>query len=95
MGRPKMNLPWGDTTVIGQIIGTLSQSAVDEIFVVVGGAQAEVEEAIDNVLLKKPVKTLLNQRFAEVEMTFSTQVGLRALDPRIEAAMIVLGDQPQ
>jgi molybdenum cofactor cytidylyltransferase len=95
MGRPKMNLPWGSTTVLGQIITTLSQSNMDEIFVVVGGAQGEVEEAIRIAQVEKPVKTLLNPRFAEAEMTYSTQVGLRALGEKFEAAMIVLGDQPQ
>ena len=95
MGRPKMSLPWGDTTVIGQIMGTLSASRLDEIFVVVGGASADVEEAIQNVQVSTPVKTLLNPHFAEVEMTYSVQVGLRALGEKFKAAMIVLGDQPQ
>ncbi len=90
-----MSLAWGDTTVIGQIMGTLSASRLDEIFVVVGGASADVEEAIQNVHVSATVKTLLNPHFAEVEMTYSVQVGLRALGEKFKAAMIVLGDQPQ
>jgi molybdenum cofactor cytidylyltransferase len=73
----------------------LSQSDLDEIFVVVGGAQGEVEEAVQNAQVEKPVKTLLNPHFADAEMTYSAKVGLKALGERFEAAMIVLGDQPQ
>ena len=34
MGRPKMTLPWGETTVIGQVVQVLDQAGVDEIVVV-------------------------------------------------------------
>ena len=34
MGRPKLILPWGDTTVIARVVDALQQGGVDEILVV-------------------------------------------------------------
>lgn len=91
MGRPKMTLPWGQTTVIGQVVGCLHAAGLDDIVVVTGGARTEVETAVSRL----PARVVFNPRFAEGEMLLSLQVGLRALDPQCEAALIALGDQPQ
>ena len=37
MGEPKMGLPWGATTVIGQVIAVLVGSGLDDVVVVTGG----------------------------------------------------------
>jgi len=42
MGRPKMILPWGDTTVIRQVVSVLLTAKVDDIVVVTGGARDDV-----------------------------------------------------
>jgi molybdenum cofactor cytidylyltransferase len=91
MGRPKMLLPWGDTTVIGQVVRTLARARLSEIVVVTGGARQEVEAA----LKEHPARTVYNPRFAEDQMALSLQVGLASLPAGINAALIVLGDQPQ
>ena len=49
MGRPKLILPWGSTTVIGQVLATLAQGKVDEIIVVTGAVRTEVEFAVFQV----------------------------------------------
>ncbi len=91
MGRPKMILPWGETTVIGQVAKVLLAVGVDDVLVVTGGARDEVEGALTGV----PVRTVFNPGFANGEMIQTLQVGLVALDRDVDAALVVLGDQPQ
>lgn len=95
MGRPKMYLPWGDTTVIGQVVYTLTQAGLDEIIIVTGGAHNQVELTIDDLPTEIPVRTIYNTNYTDGEMTISFQVGLSSLDERIEATLFALGDQPQ
>lgn len=91
MGQPKMLLPWGDTTVIGQVVRTLAQARLHEIIVVTGGASQQVEAA----LKAYPVRTVYNPCFADDQMTLSLQVGLASLSAEVDAALVALGDQPQ
>lgn len=91
MGRPKLTLPWGDSTVIGRVVGVLAAGGVSEIIVVTGGAQGEVERALADL----PVKTAFNPAFAEDDMLRSLQIGLAALSETSQAVLIALGDQPQ
>ena len=37
MGRPKMALPWGDTTVLGHVINVFRAAEVEDVLVVGGG----------------------------------------------------------
>ena len=46
MGQPKMLLPWGETTVLGQVIETVQSAGVGNILVVTGGAREQVEEIV-------------------------------------------------
>ncbi len=91
MGRPKMVLPWGETTVIGRVVEVLLASGVEDIVIVTGGARKEVESALAGY----PLRIVYNPDYADGEMTRSLQVGLYALGTRVEAALVVLGDQPQ
>lgn len=91
MGQPKMILPWGQTTVIGKIIATLVQAGLSDVYVVTGGNQKELEKALPQL----PLNFVFNPDYANGEMLSSVQVGLRSIHGSIEAALIVLGDQPQ
>jgi molybdenum cofactor cytidylyltransferase len=91
MGQPKMLLPWGNTTVIGKVVKTLIDAKVNHIKVVIGGAHTGIEEA----LKAYTVNYIFNQDYANEEMLKSAQLGLTALNNDINAALIVLGDQPQ
>jgi len=91
MGRPKMTLPWGDTTVIGQVVRVLLSSAAAEVIVVTGGNSEGVEAALNNL----PVRTIFNPDYANGEMLLTLQLGLAMLSDEMEAALVVLGDQPQ
>jgi molybdenum cofactor cytidylyltransferase len=91
MGQPKMILPWGETTIIGRVAQVLYTAGVQPVIVVTGGAQQNVETALQGM----PVKTVFNPRYADDYMAFSVQIGLAHLPESVTAALIVLGDQPQ
>jgi molybdenum cofactor cytidylyltransferase len=90
MGQPKMSLPWGETTVLEQVITTFKAAGVDEVLVVTGGARAQVEALVGN-----SARSVFNPDYAEGEMLSSVQTGLAGLKPGTEAVLIGLGDQPQ
>lgn len=91
MGRPKLILPWGDTTVIGRVVEVLFQAGVAPVVVVTGGSNAQVEA----VLKEQPVRLVFNPRYQEDQMVLSLQIGLEAIVKEVEAVLVVLGDQPQ
>jgi molybdenum cofactor cytidylyltransferase len=91
MGQPKMRLPWGDRTVLGQVIHIFKAAGVEDVLVVTGGDSAVVE----SIAKAEQAKTVFNPDFAGDEMLGSLQVGLRAMTEDTEATLIALGDQPQ
>ena len=93
MGQPKMLLPWGSTTVLGQVISTYQAAGIEHILVVSGGAREQVEA----IAHRGGAQTVFNESYASGEMLSSLQLGLRTLleQVQVEAALIGLGDQPQ
>jgi molybdenum cofactor cytidylyltransferase len=93
MGQPKMDLVWGKTTVLGKVVQVLSNAGLRQILVVLGESRLNSI----SILLGTPVEMVHNPPGAE-DMLVSVQTGLRVLSQRdapLQAAMIVLGDQPQ
>lgn len=111
MGQPKMLLPWGETTVLGQVVRTLTDATTDslaesrrktdgradfEILVITGGAQELVEAEVARLAAEGvPVRAVFNPQHEAGEMMSSVRVGLTASSPDAEFALIALGDQPQ
>ena len=91
MGQPKMLLPWGKTTVLGQIISVLRSAGLEDIVTVTGGFREQVEA----VAGQHRSRAVFNAEYASNEMLSSIQCGLRSLKLEAEAALICLGDQPQ
>ena len=91
MGQPKMLLPWGNVTIIEHVVSTFLNAGVQDVLVVTGGAQEQVEE----ILAPYPVRRVPNPDYASAEMLSSLQRGLRAMRREAQAALIGLGDQPQ
>lgn len=91
MGQPKMLLPWGDTSVIAAIVQKLDAAQIQPICVVVGALKDEIADALGQL----PVQLVFNSRFQEDSMVLSLQAGLASLPDEIQAALVVLGDQPQ
>ncbi len=95
MGRPKMSLPWGNNTVIGQVVTTLISVGLEQVVVVTGGGREDVLQAVNSLPKEWPVSTVENPEYVAGEMLSSLQVGVASLGEQGEAALIALGDQPQ
>lgn len=95
MGQPKLLLPWGGTTVLGQVVSTYAMAGMKEIVVVTGGAHVQVERLLTELSKDFPIRIVYNPAYARRGMLSSIQAGLAALDPQTHAALIGLGDQPQ
>ena len=90
MGRVKQLLPYGEHTVVEQVVSTLLASPVDEVLVVTGYQRAAVEAA----LAGWPVRAVFNPHYAEGEMLSSVQAGLQAVSSASQAALLAVGDMP-
>lgn len=91
MGKPKMLLPWGTNTILGQVIQEFQAAGVNDIIVVTGGDRPEVERVAE----ASSARTVFNAAYASEEMLSSLQIGLRSMASGADAAMVALGDQPQ
>jgi molybdenum cofactor cytidylyltransferase len=89
MGRPKVLLDWGGAPVIRRAVERALAGGVDEVVVVVGGEGDGIRRALDGL----PVRFVVNPT-PEAGQASSIACGIRALGPEVEAALIVLGDQP-
>ena len=90
MGSPKQLLPFGDRTVLQRVVDTLLRADLSGVVVVLGHRA----EAVRKSLSGRPVDFCLNPDYRE-GMFSSVRCGLSALPPGADAALIVLGDQPQ
>lgn len=91
MGAFKQLLPYGQHTVIEQIVSILLQCPLNEVVVVTGHER----QAIEAKLAAWSVRPVYNSDYQAGEMLSSIQCGLAALDSKCHAAMLVLVDQPQ
>jgi molybdenum cofactor cytidylyltransferase len=95
MGRPKMLLPWGSSTVLGKVVSSLADAGIEEIIVVTGARREKIEALIADLAHDFPVRSVHNSAYRTGEMLSSLQCGLAEPGPGVEAALITLGDQPQ
>ena len=96
MGQPKLLLPWGKVTVIEQVISVFAKAGIEDILVIMGGAQERIQEIILKCSEKYPVRSVYNKDYEGGEMLSSIQGGLKYLgEKEVGAALIGLGDQPQ
>jgi CTP:molybdopterin cytidylyltransferase MocA len=89
MGRPKLLLPFGDSTVIGTVINHVLASSVEKTIVVLGSNFDLHREVIKDY----PVEIVNNTRYPE-GMFSSVKCGLEAVPDTTDAVMVLLGDQP-
>lgn len=95
MGQPKLLLPWGKTTVLGQVVSTFAAVGLEDLVVVTGAAHEQIEGVVTDLSINFPVRAVYNPGYADGEMLSSIQVGMAAQKSHILAALIGLGDQPQ
>ncbi|NWF64222.1 MAG: nucleotidyltransferase family protein [Chloroflexi bacterium] len=85
MGRQKMLMPWGETTVLGKVIRTIQSAGINDILLV---ANETIADSITNLQLPLTINN-------DGGMLASLQAGLQAVKPSAQAALVCLGDQPQ
>lgn len=90
MGQTKQLLPWGDTTVLGQVLRHVGDTAVHDILVITGHEAEKVEA----VAADAGIPTQHNPDFAAGEMLSSLKTAVRQLSPATAAILVVLADQP-
>jgi CTP:molybdopterin cytidylyltransferase MocA len=89
MGKLKALLPFGERTVIEQVIHNLSQVNLDSVSVVLGHRAPEIAAVVERL----PVQIHYNAHYRE-GMTSSVQVALRYIAPVPKAYLFALVDQP-
>ena len=93
MGSNKLLLAFGERTVLGQIISVLQNCPLDAIIVVTGHERDKLEAALGQA--PPSLRFVYNPDYANGDMLASIQAGLAAMPADDQAALVVLGDQPQ
>jgi molybdenum cofactor cytidylyltransferase len=89
LGRPKQLLPYRGTTLLGHVVDVARSCAFDQLVVALGGAADDVRGVVD----LSGVDVVVNDSFGE-GCSSSIAAALPALDPRADALVLMLGDQP-
>jgi molybdenum cofactor cytidylyltransferase len=89
MGRPKQLLEWQGKTLLQHVLESLINSDADEIILVLGHEADRIRESLPAL----PIKIVINPDYKQ-GMASSLQQGLLAMDPRSEAFLVLLADQP-
>lgn len=98
MGRQKLLLPWGATTVLGRVLETIAEAMAGRTasaIVVTGSDEDAVRAEIANHALGLPFRWVHNSDYRDGQMIGSLRVGLQSLSDSVNMALLVLGDQPQ
>lgn len=89
-GGNKLLAPLDGEPVVRAVVANAAAGGVDEVVVVLGRNAAEVREAVGH----PGARFVVNDRYSE-GMSTSIRAGIAALTSAIDAALIVLGDQPR
>lgn len=89
LGRPKQLLAYREGTLLGHVVDVARSCAFDQTIVAIGGAAEEVRKAVD----LSGTEVVVNEEYGE-GCSSSIAAALGVLDPRCEALVLMLGDQP-
>jgi molybdenum cofactor cytidylyltransferase len=89
MGEAKQLLRLGNNTLLGQVLENVRSSAVKDIVLVLGHEAERIKERIST----ENLSVVINESYRQ-GMGTSLRAGLAALPPDVDAALIVLADQP-
>ncbi len=89
-GRLKQLLPLGGRPITQHVIDAALAAGLDDVVVVLGHKAEEVRAGLE---LRPPARAVVNPDF-QAGQSSSLRAGLRSLGPDIQAALILLGDQP-
>jgi len=89
MGRPKMLLPFGESTVIETVVQNVTASRASHTVVVLGSGWTRIYQLLEHL----PVEVIVNPR-PELGMISSAQWALAQMNQSADGVLFVLGDQP-
>ena len=89
MGRPKQLLDWNGRPLVRAAAEVALAARLNPLLVVVGGAQAEMADALAGL----PLRIIANPDYAAGQST-SLRAGIAALDHDTDAVVVLLADQP-
>ena len=92
MGEAKQLLRLGESTVLEQTLEKVRRAGLDEIVLVLGSDAETIRQHLA-ISSAADLKVVVNQNY-ELGMASSLRMGLSAIDGRIDAALVVLADQP-
>lgn len=92
MGEPKQVLRVGGRLALELVLESVRAARIDDVVLVLGFAAEEIRRQVAPELLDG-VRVVVNPRFEE-GMAGSLREGLSALSADVDAALIVLADQP-
>jgi molybdenum cofactor cytidylyltransferase len=92
MGEAKQLLRLGKSTVLEQTLDSVLRAGVDDIVLVLGSSAETIRQQLPASTLEA-LKVVVNEAYGQ-GMASSLREGLSALDPQIDAALVVLADQP-
>src|SRR5918997_6049988 len=89
LGRPKQLLPFGERTLLDHTLATARACGFDQLLVALGGSAEDVRSRVDLT----GVQVVENRAYG-AGCSSSIAAALPALDPRCDALVLLLGDQP-
>jgi molybdenum cofactor cytidylyltransferase len=89
LGRPKQLLAYGEGTLLGHVVGVARACPFDQQVVALGGAADNVRESVDLA----GTDVVVNDAYG-TGCSSSIAAALRAVDPRCDVLVLMLGDQP-
>jgi molybdenum cofactor cytidylyltransferase len=89
LGRPKQLLAYGEGTLLGHVVGVAHACPFDQRVVALGGAADDVRESVDLA----GADVVVNDAYG-TGCSSSIAAALRAVDPRCDVLVLMLGDQP-
>jgi molybdenum cofactor cytidylyltransferase len=89
LGRPKQLLAYGEGTLLGHVVGVARAAPFDQLVVALGGAADDVRASIDLT----GADVVVNDAYG-TGCSSSIAAALRAVDPRCDVLVLMLGDQP-
>jgi molybdenum cofactor cytidylyltransferase len=89
LGRPKQLLPYRGGTLLGHAVAVARACPFHQLVVAVGGAAAQVRASVDLA----GADVVVNDDYG-AGCSSSIAAALRALDPRCDVLVLMLGDQP-
>jgi molybdenum cofactor cytidylyltransferase len=89
MGRNKLLLPLGGTTVLRRAVGTAVEAGLSPIIVVLGHESERIREELSGL----PCTPVFNEDYA-LGMNTSVRRGFRAVPDEAAGGIVLLGDMP-